>query len=107
MVQVELNSPYDRIYVAVAQLDRVSDSDNSDEYFELSPQSGLIAGFIGREKKSQKQMTTAKRSFHIYAPVAQLDRVFASDAKGRAFEPHQAYQSPCFLSENRGFFFSI
>jgi len=27
-----------------------------------------------------------------YAPVAQLDRVFASEAKGRAFESRRAHQ---------------
>ncbi len=32
--------------------------------------------------------------FHIHAPVAQLDRVSDSDSEGRAFESHQAYQSP-------------
>ena len=29
---------------------------------------------------------------YAYAPVAQLDRALDSDSKGRAFEPHRAYQ---------------
>ena len=32
------------------------------------------------------------------APVAQLDRALASEAKGREFEPHQAHHCPFFVS---------
>ena len=37
----------------------------------------------------------------VDAPVAQLDRVSDSDSEGRAFESHQAYQTP---SSGSGFF---
>lgn len=32
-----------------------------------------------------------------FAPVAQLDRVSASEVEGRAFESHQVYKKECFF----------
>lgn len=33
----------------------------------------------------------------LFAPVAQLDRVSASEVEGRAFESHQVYKKECFF----------
>ena len=67
--------------------------------------SGLIAeetrstshllGLIGRRPETKHQLTLerAKATISIEdAPVAQLDRVLASGARGRAFESRRAYQ---------------
>ena len=35
--------------------------------------------------------------WNSFAPVAQLDRVSASEVEGRAFESHQVYKKECFF----------
>ena len=45
--------------------------------------------------------------FHICAVVAQLDRSFGSDPKGRRFESCQPHQNSAYLRDTRNFYLGI
>jgi len=58
-----------------------------------------------RMKGAANSEGRAVKSASLYAPVAQLDRALASEARGREFEPHQAHQIflPFVFGRSRGY----
>ena len=55
-----------------------------------------IIRFIKLYFSSAKKRSLLKADTILYAPVAQLDRVSASEAEGRAFESRRVHHFSCF-----------